>query len=125
MKKASKNEIDMISLINKIQDQLNALDKKIDMLLPKPAVDNRLVARSGDHNKGRMMHTAICADCKKECTIPFKPSPDRPVYCQDCFSRRKVIKLSGIKVAPIPVDTPKPPVKKKTVSKKKPTPKKK
>ena len=48
------------------------------------------------------MHKAICADCKKECSLPFKPSGDRPVYCQDCFSRRKVIKMSGITVADKP-----------------------
>ena len=37
----------------------------------------------------REMHKATCADCKKECEVPFKPSGDRPVYCRDCFSKRK------------------------------------
>ena len=37
----------------------------------------------------REMHKAVCADCKKECEVPFKPSGDRPVYCKDCFSKRK------------------------------------
>ncbi len=37
----------------------------------------------------RQMHKAICADCNKECEVPFKPSGDRPVYCRDCFSKRK------------------------------------
>lgn len=37
----------------------------------------------------RQMHKAQCADCKKECEVPFKPSGDRPVYCRDCFSKRK------------------------------------
>ncbi|MFC1666526.1 CxxC-x17-CxxC domain-containing protein [Candidatus Omnitrophota bacterium] len=37
----------------------------------------------------REMHKAICADCSKECEVPFKPSGDRPVYCKDCFSKRK------------------------------------
>lgn len=39
--------------------------------------------------KERPMYEAICADCKQECSIPFKPTGDRPVYCKDCFSRRK------------------------------------
>lgn len=141
MKQSSKNEIDILNLINQMQAQLTALDKKIDSLInrtlpetkptPKPIVNKAPL--------GRMMHTAICADCKKECTIPFKPSGDRPVYCKDCFSRRKVINLSGITVpspqAPIVKETniPNPPVKakkkavavKKTVAKKKSTPKKK
>jgi len=27
--------------------------------------------------------------CNKECEVPFKPSGDRPVYCKECFSKRK------------------------------------
>ncbi len=37
----------------------------------------------------REMHKATCADCNKETEVPFKPSGDRPVYCKDCFSKRK------------------------------------
>ncbi len=37
----------------------------------------------------REMHKATCADCQKECEVPFKPSGDRPVYCKECFSKRK------------------------------------
>jgi CxxC-x17-CxxC domain-containing protein len=40
-------------------------------------------------NRPREMHKATCADCNKECEVPFKPSGDRPVYCKDCFSKRK------------------------------------
>ena len=37
----------------------------------------------------REMHPAVCAECKQETTVPFKPSGDRPVYCRDCFQKRK------------------------------------
>lgn len=37
----------------------------------------------------REMFKVTCSDCKKECEVPFKPSGDRPVYCKDCFSKRK------------------------------------
>ncbi len=37
----------------------------------------------------REMHKATCADCGKECEVPFKPKADRPVYCRDCFSKHK------------------------------------
>ncbi|MFH1457767.1 MAG: CxxC-x17-CxxC domain-containing protein [Candidatus Omnitrophota bacterium] len=37
----------------------------------------------------REMHKAICAECKKECEVPFKPREDRPIYCRDCYSKRK------------------------------------
>ena len=43
----------------------------------------------GFGSRPREMHKATCAECKKECEVPFKPSGDRPVYCKDCFSKRK------------------------------------
>lgn len=44
----------------------------------------------GGYGSGpREMFKAVCADCKKECEVPFKPSGDRPVYCKECFSKRK------------------------------------
>ena len=31
-----------------------------------------------------------CADCSKEITeLPFEPSPDRPIYCRDCWSKKR------------------------------------
>ena len=36
----------------------------------------------------RVMYQAICADCCKNCEVPFKPG-DRPVYCKECFAIRK------------------------------------
>ena len=37
----------------------------------------------------REMHKATCADCGKECEVPFKPDEDRPVYCRDCFQKHR------------------------------------
>jgi len=37
----------------------------------------------------REMHKAVCAECKKDTEVPFKPSGDRPVYCKDCFQKHK------------------------------------
>lgn len=53
--------------------------------------DNRFPSgnRQDNHPRDRFMHKAICADCRKPCEVPFKPSEGRPVYCQVCFSRRK------------------------------------
>mgnify|MGYP001557939884 FL=1 len=44
---------------------------------------------SGYGTGPREMHKAVCGECKKECEVPFKPRDDRPVYCKDCFSKRK------------------------------------
>ncbi len=29
----------------------------------------------------------ICARCGKVCTVPFRPSNNKPVYCSDCFRK--------------------------------------
>jgi len=36
-----------------------------------------------------MNFDAKCAECGKSCTVPFKPSADRPIYCQECYSKRR------------------------------------
>lgn len=48
----------------------------------------------GDRNFGGkqggkpFMHKAVCAECGKECEVPFKPAPGRPIYCSECFEKR-------------------------------------
>ena len=37
----------------------------------------------------RKMHKATCAECGKECEVPFEPKADRPVYCRDCYMKRR------------------------------------
>jgi CxxC-x17-CxxC domain-containing protein len=32
---------------------------------------------------------AVCADCGKECEVPFKPDENKSVYCQTCWIKRK------------------------------------
>ena len=39
------------------------------------------------HRKGR--HHAVCAACDTSTTVPFRPGPDRPVYCSPCFRVRR------------------------------------
>ena len=34
-------------------------------------------------------HVAVCSECGSPCEVPFKPKPDRPVYCQTCWKKRK------------------------------------
>ncbi|KAF5425857.1 MAG: hypothetical protein C00003105_01471 [ANME-2 cluster archaeon HR1] len=46
--------------------------------------------RGGSRQSGpREMHKATCADCGEETEVPFVPSPDRPVYCQECYQKHK------------------------------------
>lgn len=39
--------------------------------------------------EAREMHTVTCADCGTETQVPFKPDGERPVYCRDCYRKRK------------------------------------
>lgn len=43
----------------------------------------------GGPRQTREMHTVTCAECGRETQVPFKPSGDRPVYCQDCFASKR------------------------------------
>ena len=37
----------------------------------------------------REEHDATCSACQKTCKVPFKPHPDKPVFCQDCWKERR------------------------------------
>ncbi len=37
------------------------------------------------HSEG--LYTAVCSKCGCECEVPFKPAPDRPVYCRKCWAK--------------------------------------
>lgn len=106
--KKKKAEQDIAELINKIQEQLVVLGEKVDVLLSKSATvhaDNipfskpfQQVVHANNSSsdpkpngnfKSKPMYKAVCADCKKDCEVPFKPKGDRPVYCKECFSKRK------------------------------------
>ena len=103
----SQNAPGAVDLINKMQQQLNAMEKKLDILIGQsskrpfersyPQRPSRPFDRSQRYDRGgqgngpreRTFTRVVCADCAKECEIPFKPSGDRPVYCKECFSKRR------------------------------------
>lgn len=35
------------------------------------------------------MHKAVCDECHKPCEVPFRPSSDKPIYCNECFGSKK------------------------------------
>ncbi|MBC7248957.1 MAG: zinc-ribbon domain containing protein [Anaerolineae bacterium] len=45
--------------------------------------------RGSQSTSRRQMYPAICADCGMECEVPFEPRGDRPVYCRDCYNKRR------------------------------------
>ena len=42
-----------------------------------------------DDRGDREMYDAVCSDCGQPCKVPFKPTEGRPVYCRDCFKKRR------------------------------------
>jgi len=45
--------------------------------------------RGGFYRRPREMHKATCGDCGKDCEVPFEPTQDKPVYCNECFQSHK------------------------------------
>lgn len=104
---SEQGEQDIAGMINKIQEQLVSLERKIDSLVSKSSTrpsekkdfskhfqrfDSSRHQGRGDRDNSfreRNFTKVICSDCNKECEVPFKPSGDRPVYCKECFSKRK------------------------------------
>jgi CxxC-x17-CxxC domain-containing protein len=116
---------EIIALMAKIVERLEALEKKTDLVISQtssgafpgrnfsqPASQSIISSqpsrpsnpserpnemkpvqnRPHGHAQGRrekILHKAVCADCHKDCEIPFKPTGERPVYCKECFSKRK------------------------------------
>ena len=50
---------------------------------------SRRYQQRGSLQGERELHPITCADCGAEAMVPFKPRGDRPVYCNDCFSRNR------------------------------------
>lgn len=32
---------------------------------------------------------AVCSQCGKETTVPFRPTQGRPIFCRDCFKDKR------------------------------------
>lgn len=46
-------------------------------------------ARFGSDRWPVTMHKATCSECNKACEVPFRPTGDKPIYCNDCFSSKR------------------------------------
>jgi len=43
----------------------------------------------GSRDNDREDTEVTCADCGNQCTVPFVPRSNKPVYCSDCFRQNK------------------------------------
>jgi len=37
----------------------------------------------------RKMHKVTCSECGADAEVPFKPIEGKPVYCRDCYAKKK------------------------------------
>jgi CxxC-x17-CxxC domain-containing protein len=107
-KKTAKKKIDAEDLLVELQARFDAIEEKIDALSSRVAGLSRTVSTERDPgfktqasvgkkppipqdriSRERKMYKVICAECKKECEVPFRPVADRPVYCKTCYSNRR------------------------------------
>lgn len=111
MKKKPVKNVDVAQTMVQIQAQLASLEKKLDGFINKSLTDiaaalaaqktasapPRSVPQQSPSPSGlprplsnpRPMFAVVCFECGKDCEIPFKPAPGRPVYCPECFAKRK------------------------------------
>lgn len=47
--------------------------------------------RGGFRRFPREMHKIKCSECGKDAEVPFKPREGVPVYCRECFFKKKGI----------------------------------
>ncbi len=107
-KKKVKSKIDAGDLLSELQARFDAVEGKLDALLSKSAVLTRMISTERDPDfkthatvtkkfpipqddkpRERKMYKVVCAQCKKDCEVPFMPKAGRPVYCKTCYSNRR------------------------------------
>lgn len=109
----------LVAAMTKLVERLESLERKTDLVLgrvsnfpseirnavqslPRPSVSQGSVPQHpnlraaqnqapahAEVRRERTMYQAVCADCRKSCEVPFRPTEDRPIYCKACFAVRK------------------------------------
>lgn len=103
-------------LMAKLLERLLGIEKQLNTVIAqtagKPSGDGDSPKQVPPRHE-RTLYEAICADCHKVCEVPFRPSENRPVYCKECFARRKsggsgnaLPALTPVALAPKPVSKP-------------------
>jgi CxxC-x17-CxxC domain-containing protein len=52
-------------------------------------------SRQPARNASRQRFQIVCSSCGRQDTIPFKPSPNRPVYCHECYETHRFEEKKG------------------------------
>lgn len=57
--------------------------------------DQRSFGGKGFEKGPVTMHKVTCDECGNACEVPFKPSSDKPVFCDSCFGGKRENKRGG------------------------------
>lgn len=49
----------------------------------------RLFRVAQEQQDPKQSYNAACSECGADCNLPFKPDPQRPVYCKNCWRKRR------------------------------------
>jgi CxxC-x17-CxxC domain-containing protein len=55
----------------------------------KACKQKHLSVRGAPTHSAKRETAAVCSECGKETTIPFRPTQGRPVFCRECFGKQK------------------------------------
>lgn len=59
----------------------------------KPSFENKSwgVDRGQSYGSSRdkQLFKATCSECGKSCEVPFRPTGEKPVFCSDCFNKKR------------------------------------
>jgi CxxC-x17-CxxC domain-containing protein len=55
----------------------------------RPGGGNRNFGRPRFTNDRQEMYSATCANCGKQCEVPFRPTGNKPVLCRECFQNNR------------------------------------
>ena len=53
----------------------------------KPSFNRGGGFSGGNRDSRPQMHPAVCSTCGNACEVPFRPTGDKPVFCNNCFHR--------------------------------------
>lgn len=57
---------------------------------PRKSFGGKSGFKSGSANyNDRPMYKATCSECSKMCEVPFRPTGEKPVLCNNCFGDKK------------------------------------
>jgi len=107
---------DIAGLLTMLVQKLSSFETKLDTVLsrvmtqplePKsqPTVPTPMPVPERPRPQ-KLLYAAICAQCGRDCEIPFKPNGTRPVYCRECFAKRRNSANAKPQINPVSVPQP-------------------